>query len=90
MDGKQYSELGDCLDTLARRRNVRGPYPVARFVRERTGEGPKGSAWRQFFVGDARPKPVNVKLFCAAFDLTEEERRWLADVYTFRGLGAAA
>lgn len=90
MTGPEYSELGQVLDELARKRNVRGPYRVANYIREVTGEGPGGTAWSQFFNGTARPKRSNIALFARAFDLTEDERALLADVYTFRGSLVAA
>jgi hypothetical protein len=80
----KYTELGECLNRLAERRNIRGPYNVAKFVRERTGEGPIGSSWSQIFRGEtARPQPATLHLFVEAFELTEEEKRKLADVYLF-------
>ncbi len=95
-DGQAYSELGSVMDELARRRNVRGPYNVGGYVWEKTGRGPKpnkrgqaSSAWSQIFYGESHPKTDTVKAFVDAFELTPEERRWLADVYLFRGLIAA-
>lgn len=85
MQGAEYSELGQVLDELARERNIRGPYRVAAFVKEQTGEGPGGTAWSQFFTGESRPKHRNIGLFARAFKLSTEERRELADAYTFQG-----
>ncbi len=85
MQGQDYSELGQVLDDIARSRNIRGPYRVAKYVKERTGDGPGGTAWSQFFTGESRPKPRSVQLFALAFEITEEERQHLANVYLFRG-----
>lgn len=82
--GKPYSLLGKALDEMARNRNVRGPYGIAGYVRERTGEGPNGSAWSQILYGETRrPRPETMTLFARAFELSEVEMDRLAYVYTF-------
>lgn len=89
-DGQEYSDLGKVMDELARKRNIRGPYNVHKYVRAKTDQGPRhGSAWSQIFHGESHPKPPTVKAFVDAFELTDEERAWLADTYLFRGLVAA-
>jgi len=89
-DGQAYSELGNVMDELARKRNVRGPYNVGKYVREKTGRGPKqGSAWSQIFYGKSHPTPQTMRAFTDAFELTKEEVDALARAYMFRGLIAA-
>lgn len=86
-DGKPYSDLGQVMDELARKRNVRGPYNVGSYVRERTGRGPKsGSAWSQIFYGESHPASKTMQAFVDAFDLTDKEVNALARAYMFRGL----
>lgn len=86
--GSEYTELGNVLDELARQRNVRGPYNVANYIREKMGHGPNGSAWSQIFRGVTKhPERENMLLFTLAFELTAEERRRLANAYLFLGLG---
>lgn len=83
-EGARYSRLGHVLDDLARKRDVRGPARVARYVRSRMGEGPGPSAWHQIFTGETKqPAATNIELFANAFDLTYEERVRLALVYSF-------
>lgn len=88
-NGKPYSPLGEVMDELARRRNVRGPYLVAKYVRERTGRGPSGSSFSDYFYGNITPKREVIGLFTEAFELTEEEQRELAWAYTYRYSPAA-
>ena len=89
-EGAPYSKLGDVLDEIARDRNVRGPYNVARYVQERTGDGPGGSHWSQIFYGKKEASPRVMKRFSLAMNLTEEEEVKLATAYLFRGMAAAA
>lgn len=85
--GKPYSDLGKVMDALARKRDVRGPYNVGKFVREKTGTGPRsGSAWSQIFYGESHPQPKTMRAFTEAFELTDEEVGALARAYMFRGL----
>jgi hypothetical protein len=84
--GKPYCELGELLEEFARKRYVRGPYRIGRYVREKTDRGPaSGSAWSQIFYGDILPKPETMRAFRDAFELTEDEEARLAYIYTFRG-----
>ena len=82
-EARPYGPLGEVLDGIARARNVRGPYRVASYVEERTGEGPGGSHWSQVFYGLKYPSPRVMKLFCEAFDLErgDEEFDRLALTY---------
>jgi hypothetical protein len=82
--GRPYSPLGYKIDELARKRNIRGPYQIARRVVGRTGgEGPTGSAWSQILYGRTHPQPLTMLQFAKAFNLSEEERLELATPYTF-------
>ncbi len=83
MAGRPYGKLGVALDAIARERNVRGPYRVAAFIRERTGGGPRGSHWSQVFYGEKYPSPQVMKRFVQAFELSESEVERLASVYLY-------
>lgn len=89
-DGAPYSALGDVLDEIARKRSVRGPYNVAKHVKQETGDGPGGSHWSQIFYGKKEPSPRVMKRFALAFRLDVEEEEKLATAYLFRGVAAAA
>ena len=80
---KPYSELGKLLDSLARSRDVRGPYDIARHVEGITGHHVSGQAMSKYLYGKYHPKPELVKAFAEAFALTPQERRALAWVYTY-------
>jgi hypothetical protein len=84
-EGKGYSDLGDVMDAIARRHNVRGPYNVGNYVLAKTGKGPKrGSAWSQIFYGQSHPTQKTMDAFLDAFPMTEEEVSALARAYLFR------
>jgi hypothetical protein len=80
---KPYGELGKVLDALARERDVRGPYAIARRVQEVSGHGVTGQAVSRYFHDGVWPKPAFLRAFAATFDLSEEERDKLAWVYTY-------
>ena len=80
---KPYSELGKLLDSLARSRDVRGPYDIARYVQSGTGHHVSGQAVSKYLYGKYHPKPEFVKAFAEAFALGPQERRALAWVYTY-------
>jgi hypothetical protein len=82
--GPAYSELGMVLDRLASKRRVRGPHRVARYIQQKTGRGPTGSAWQQIFTGETKnPTRKTIRLFVEAFELDEEEQREVARAYLF-------
>jgi hypothetical protein len=66
------------MDDLARKRHIRGPYNVARFVTERTGLERSGSVFSSYFYDEAWPSKVVLRAFGDAFELNEAERRRLA------------
>lgn len=78
------------MDEIARRRNVRGPYNLAEYIEERTGESPGGSHWSQVLYGKKDVSPKAMKRFALAMDLTKEEEEKLATAYLFRRVAAAA
>ncbi len=80
---KQYSKLGDMLDDLACERNVRGPYNIAKHVKNVTGYEVSGQVLSKYMYGEYVPKREFVKAFTEAFDLTARERSELAWVYTY-------
>jgi hypothetical protein len=88
-NGKPYSELGEVLDDLARARNVRGPYPIERYLKEKVGKSPSGQAISDYLYGEYNPRPEFIDLFATAFELTPKERGMLAWVYAYRFQPAA-
>ena len=78
-----YSELGEMLDAIARQRNVRGPYSVARWITDTTGYRVSGQAVSGHFYGVRYPRPSFITAFAEAFDLSLEERDKLAWLYTY-------
>lgn len=80
---KPYAELGNLLDSIARERNVRGPYSIANRVTDVTKYEVTGQAVSRCFYGSAWPRPGFIRAFAAAFDLSEEERDTLAWFYTY-------
>lgn len=92
---KPYSKLGRVLDDLARKRDVRGPYRVAKYLEEKTGGGPSGATVSGYFYGEYYPKPVEhpmnfIERFAQAFELTEQERHVLGNTYSYPSDGAGA
>jgi hypothetical protein len=80
---KPYGELGKLMDSLARTRDVRGPYNIAQLVTDVTGHRVTGQAVSRYFYGDSRPGPAFISAFAQAFELTKEERDELAWLYTY-------
>lgn len=80
---KPYRELGKLMDDMARKRDVRGPYNIARWVTSATGYKVTGQAVSRYFYGESWPKPGFVSAFARAFELTKEERDTLAWLYTY-------
>jgi hypothetical protein len=85
--GEPYTELGKVLDALARKRDVRGPYAIAKQVTSVSGYRVTGQAVSRYFHDGVQPKPAFMGAFTRAFDLTEEERDMLAWVYTYGATG---
>lgn len=83
-----YSPLGDVLDEIARKRQVRGPYNLEHYIREKTGDSPGGSHWSQVFYGKKDASPRAMKRFALAMNLTPEEEEKLATAYLFRRVAA--
>lgn len=82
MEQKPYCKLGEVLDEQARVRHVRGPYNVAKHVREATGFKVSGSSVSGYFYGRTHPPPEFNAAFVEAFSLEEDEIERLAHVYT--------
>ena len=80
---KPYSELGKMLDDLARERDVRGPYNIARHLQSLTGYEASGQAISQYMYGRSFPKREFIEAFAEAFELTPRERGRLAWVYAY-------
>lgn len=70
------------MDELSRKRNVRGPYNVAKYIRAALGgdyDGVvTGSHWSQIFYGENVPSREVLVAFTEAFELSEEERGLLS------------
>ncbi len=83
LSGEPYCRLGVAMDGIARRRNVRGPYKVGRYVNERTGGGLSRGYWSQIFRGKRYPGWDVMDRFCRAFELGlgDEEFDELARTY---------
>jgi hypothetical protein len=81
--GNPYCELGKLLDTLARDRDVRGPYNIASYVENATGYGVSGQLVSKYLYGKSRPNPEFVESFADAFRLTLQERAELAWGYAY-------
>ncbi len=80
---KPYGELGKTLDDLARERDVRGPYNIAKHIGNVTGYEVSGQVLSKYMYGEYVPKPKFVRVFAEAFELTARERSELAWVYTY-------
>jgi hypothetical protein len=80
---KPYSEFGKLLDSLTRKRDVRGPYAVAEYINERTGRGPRGQSVSQYFYGEFYPRNEFIVNFADAFELNNQERFELAWTYAY-------
>lgn len=80
-NARPYSGLGEVLDRLARRRNVRGPYRVANYITEELGTGSEGSHWSQIFHGEKNPSRKTLREFRRAFQLDDQEIAELGSVF---------
>ena len=83
MGHRPYCKLGEVIDEQARARRVRGPYNVAKHVREATGFKVSGSSVSGYFYGRTHPPPEFSAAFVEAFSLEEDEIERLAYAYTF-------
>jgi hypothetical protein len=81
MEEKKYCKLGKVLDDQARAKHVRGPYNVAKHVREATGFKVSGSSVSGYFYGRSHPPPEFNAAFVEAFSLEEDEVERLAYAY---------
>lgn len=80
---KPYCELGKMLDSLARDRDVRGPYNIASYLENATSYEVSGQAISKYLYGKAQPKAEFVEAFADALGLTPQERAELAWSYTY-------
>ncbi len=83
---KPYSELGKLLDTLARSRDVRGPYNMAEYLNDVTNHEVSGQSISKYLFGTNEPKQTFIRAFADAFELTEQERAELAWVHAYGSL----
>jgi hypothetical protein len=83
--GRPYGALGEVMYELARKRNVRGPYSIAHYMKDQLPDHvPTGPAVAKWMYGDTEnPERENMQLFADAFDLSLQERKQLAWVYAF-------
>jgi hypothetical protein len=84
VNGRPYSALGEVVDELAKKRNVRGgPHSIANYMKSRLGEAPTGAAVGKWMYGDSRPTRENMQRFADAFELSKTERITLSFAYTY-------
>jgi hypothetical protein len=83
VNGRPYSALGEVLDELARKRNVRGPYGIASHMQARFPEAPSGVAVGKWMYGDASPTRENLRRFADAFELSEGEEITLSFAFNY-------
>ncbi len=83
VNGRPYSALGEVIDELARKRNVRGPQRIANYMKARLGEAPTGAAVSKWVHGDSRPTRENMQRFADAFELSDEEKITLSFAFTY-------
>ena len=68
-----YGPLGEVMDQIAwKKRRIRGPYNVARYIREVTGGGPSGPSFSAYYHDKSTPNSETMRRFC-------EERGWPYD-----------
>lgn len=89
---RDYGELGKTMLRMASKRGIYGPYNIAAYVREETGEGPSGPSWSDYFHDKTQLPSKTFRLFVRAFKLHPLEVQELAfvyarvaDLYPFRG-----
>jgi hypothetical protein len=70
--------LGKMLDALARRRDVRGPYNIASYLKDMAGFEVSGQAVSTYLYGEYSPQREVIKAFTDAFELTSYERAGVA------------
>ena len=80
---KPYSELGKLLDALARSRDVRGPYNIAKYLGDITRHEVSGQSISKYLFGTNEPKRAFIVAFADSFELTGQERAYLAWVYAY-------
>jgi hypothetical protein len=80
---RPYGALGKLMDSIARSRDVRGPYNIAQLVTAVTEYSVTGQAVSRYFYGDSWPRPGFVSAFAQALELTKDERDALAWLYTY-------
>ncbi len=80
---KPYCKLGKLVDTLARSRDVRGPYNIAAYLSEVTDNEVSGQSVSKYLFGINEPKQAFIVAFADAFELTRQERLELAWVYAY-------
>jgi hypothetical protein len=83
VSGRPYSALGEVLDEMARKRNVRGPNRIANYMKARVGEAPTGTAVSKWLYGDSRPTRENMQKFADAFELSKREKITLSFAFTY-------
>ena len=83
VNGRPYSAFGEVLDELARKRNVRGPYLIASYMKARLGDAPTGAAVGKWMYGIASPTRENLQRFADAFELSKRERITLSFAFTY-------
>jgi len=83
VNSRQYSALGEVIDELTSKRNVRGPHAIANYMKSRLGEAPTGAAVSKWMYGDSRPTRENMQRFAGAFELSKTEKITLSFAYAY-------
>ena len=78
-EGRPYTALGEVINVVAQKRNVRGPFRIHNYMKARLGENvPGGVAISKWMYGDSDPEKENLQKFAEAFELSKDERIRLA------------
>jgi transcriptional regulator with XRE-family HTH domain len=83
VNSRPYSALGEVLDELARKRNVRGPHAIANYIKSRLGEAPTGTAVSKWMYGESSPTLENLRRFAEAFELSKREKITLSFAFAY-------
>ncbi len=79
-----YGIFGETMKRIASKRGIRGPYKVSAYIRAKTGGGPKGPSWSDYYYGKSDPTAETMERIAKAFELTVEEKKELAYVHAYR------
>lgn len=84
MEDDRRAELGLVLQELALKRRATGASAIARYVTAKTGLKVSQASVSGYLNDKQKPRPTFIQAFVKAFQLTAEETKRLAHVYTYR------